>query len=162
MKYQAPLIDGKPYYIPVVVKSRDYLIGFLHSKLTFESLMAGVLEKVGIQSNFSMFENCLDSTRFNDVLQNGKRISECSGEEFDKYIQNVVEEKVDKIQNNHPDNILSDDVILKLECSCGLGFESYTTVESIPKESVKCKFCDKILLHYTDHYDTEYEFDKKE
>lgn len=134
MKYKAPEIANKPCYVPVVVKNKDFLLGYLYASKFFKLILNECSEKLGIYIDTSVFDACLDSTRFNDIMMNGKRTSECSQKEIEDYIKNLIENKYQKLKEQHPDNeqkILNDS-ILKIECPCGLGFYSYDSTEKIP------------------------------
>lgn len=160
MKYEAPTIEGQPYFVPIVVKNKSFLIGYLASMITFRSLLIDLAQKLNAPINLSTLETGLDSTRFNDILMNGKRVSECSDKEYSKYIQDVVEQKIDKLTDEHPDNSLYNNSLLKIDCACGLGLYVYNKVDEIPEESVYCSCCGRLLIDYTGNWDTDYEFDQ--
>ncbi|MEM4261039.1 MAG: hypothetical protein QXG00_07395 [Candidatus Woesearchaeota archaeon] len=165
MKYKAPEIDNKPYYVPIVVKDKSYLIGYIHAMKLFTSIFEECMRRNGIEINFTNFEFYLDSTRFNDILMNGKRISELSIEEMQQFIKNKFEENIAKINEKHPDNNIqtSKEYLLQIECPCGLGFYNFSRIEQIPETSIKCSNCGRVILDYTGHYDTEFdEYDGKD
>lgn len=163
MKYKAPEIDNKPYYVPVVVKSKDYLVGYIHAMDIYTAIFKDCINKIGLDIDVSRFDICLDSNRFNDILADGKRASECSPREMQEYIKKLIEERMQRTNEEHPDNnndILKD-AILKIDCPCGLGFYVFNKIEEIPETPLKCSNCGRIILDYTDHYDSEFEFDGK-
>lgn len=159
MKYQAPQINDKPYYVPIVVKNKDYLIGYIHAMTLFKSIIKKSLNQIGLDIDLDCFDNCLDSTRFNDIMANDKRIVDFTDEEYIEYLKDMIERKKEKITSNHPDNKVDDVSLLRIDCTCGLGFYSFNKIEDIPDKSFRCNVCGRIILDYTNHYDTEYEYD---
>ena len=161
MKYKAPTKDNKPYYVPFVVKSKDYLLGYLHATDILLRLFKESLKMSGFELNLSKLDFSLDSSRFNDVLMSGKRVSDCSDAELEQYLKTILEEKMQRVKETHPDNDdkVNEKIILKIECSCGLGYYSYTNVDEIPNTSLKCDVCGRIILDYTGHYDSDFDYD---
>ena len=59
----------RPYYVPVVAKSRDYLVGYL--------------DAIQIISTFANVDpTILDSTQYTDILPNGLRRRDLTEEEI--------------------------------------------------------------------------------
>jgi len=164
MKYEAPIANNKPCYVPIVVKDKSYLVGYVHAMNLFKVILQECLNKIGIKVDTSVFETCLDSTRFNDVMVNGKKASECTEAEIEKYLKAIVESKMERITENHPDNEIKvlEKAVLKIECPCGLGFYSFNKVDDIPEKPLKCAICGQTILDYTNHYDSEYEYNGKD
>ena len=159
MRYEAPVdIDGNPYYVPVVAKNKDFLMGYLRGLDTAKDMIKDVLASININVDLGSIDVLLDSTRFNDILENGKYESEMTEAERKSYIFDIVEEVTTKLTYDNPENNVFDNAPLKLECSCGLGFYSWDVVEDIPKTSFSCHNCGKILIHYTGIYDGDYEY----
>lgn len=164
MIYKAPKINNKVYWIPIVVKNKDYLMGYIIGSRTVENIIVDSLNNAGIMNLDNLdLDLCLDSSRFNDVLENDKRESELSKNEIKEYYEKLVLKKFNKFENSHPDNNINlfDDYFLTVECPCNLGVYSFKTLEDIPDKRFKCIECGRILIDYTGHDDYEYEFDGK-
>ncbi len=160
MKYKPPVDDnGKPYYVPIVSKNKDTLVGYLHALETSKCLMSDVLKSIGIEIDLEPMEAILDSTRFNDILINGKRESEMSLDELKEYMYSIVEEVTKKLDNDNPENNILSDNILDVECDCVVGYYAWTDYDIIPDENFVCTNCGKVLIHYTGEYDHEYEYE---
>ena len=160
MHYNAPLDDeGKPYYVPVVAKNRDYLVGYINGMETSKSLLSEIFEQMGLDMDLDLVEVILDSTRFNDVLETGQRESEMTDDELKEYIYSVVENVTTQIDSDNVENNVGYDQVLSVECTCGLGFYSWDSIVNIPHESVKCSNCGRYVIHYTGVDDYFYEFD---
>jgi len=161
MKYKPPIKDNKPLYVPIVTKSKDYLVGYIHAMNLFKEVFEVSLSKMGIEIDTSDFEMCLDSSRFNDIMRNDERSSNCSKEEIKQHLKEMFESKVIKMKEHHPDNEskVLENIILKIECPCGLGFYSFENIKDIPEEPLKCSTCGRLIIDYTGHYDNDYEFD---
>ena len=74
LKYDPPKDKNqKPYWVPIVAKNKDYLIGFLDGvHIALDMLDASF---IGLQI-------ALGSDRLNDILPDGRRISNLSKTEF--------------------------------------------------------------------------------
>lgn len=156
MKYEAPKNEkDQEYWIPIVVKNRDALVGYLDAF----SYLLYVLDFPGeIDLN-------LDSARFNDVIDDGKRISNMSKKEIEKAILDKTQEMNSRISSKkeHPDNkvgILKESY-LELECNCGM-YYAFKDKTEIPEANFRCGLCERYLIHYTWHNDEEFEFDGDE
>lgn len=158
MKYKSPINDqGQEYFVPIVTKSKEHLIGYLSAFM----YLLDVLEFPGI------IDLNLDSSRFNDVVDDGRRLSTMTKAEIKKMmLSNITQygsEEMDKKQKSHPDNkqgILRKS-LLEFDCGCG-GFYSFNKIDEIPTTDFSCGICGKLLIQYTGHYDVEYEFDGDE
>lgn len=67
-----------------------------------------------------------------------------------------------RVVDEHPDNDIDNDDILNVDCPCGLGFYSFKEIENVPDKQFKCSVCGRVIIDYTDHFDSEFEFDGKE
>jgi len=161
MRYKAPKIDNKAQWVPIVAKDKDWLVGYITGIQMIESLVFDTLKENGVEINLRGIELCLDSSRFNDILENGKRESECTKSEIKKYYSDMVEEKMTMIKEHHPDNDVSvfDDCFLEVECICGLGVYTFKTAHDVPDKRFKCQCCGRTVIDYTLHDDDEYDFD---
>ena len=155
MKYKAPKNkDGKEYFVPVVTKNKQFLVGYLTA---FEYLLY-VLDFDGdVDLN-------LDSARFNDVIDDGKRISKMSKEEIREILESNAKalsvDEQNKKQKEHPDNkkgVLKDS-FLELNCHCGM-FYSFKDPAEVPESNFSCGVCERLLIQYTGKDDSAYEFD---
>jgi len=161
MRYKAPKFDNKAQWVPIVVKDKDWLIGYVAGIQMIESLVLDTLAENGVEIDLRGIDLCLDSSRFNDILENGRRESECTQSEMKKYYSDMVEEKMTMIKESHPDNDVSvfDDCFLEVECGCGLGVYVFKTPHEIPDKRFKCQVCGRTIIDYTYHDDEEFDFD---
>jgi len=160
MFYKAPKINGKPIWVPIVAKNRDFLIGYISGINLIQELLIESLHEQGIEIDLKGIELCLDSTRFNDILENGKRESECTEQEIFNYYKELVQRKINMVKETHPDNgTVFSKCFLEVECECGLGVYSFDTPDSIPEKPLICQICGKTIIDYSEHNDSEYSFD---
>ncbi len=160
MLYKAPKIDNIPQWVPIVVKNKDFLIGYIRGKNLIEDLLTDVLEKNNIVVDFHGIDLCLDSSRFNDILENGKRESELSKKELNQYISDMVKNKIDLIKHDHPENKnVFGEYFLRIDCVCELGTYIYKEEENIPSNNLVCELCGRTLIDYTGHDDEEFDYD---
>ena len=161
MRYKPPVYENRPQWVPIVAKDKSWLVGYISGIQMIESLIMDALHDNGIEIELKGLDLCLDSSRFNDVLENGKKESECTKEEIIKYYQGMVEDKLNLIRENHPDNDMKvfSDCFLEAECSCGLGIYSFKNPEEMPEENLKCQICGRVIIDYTKQNDNEFEFD---
>lgn len=133
----------RPYYVPVVAKNRDYLIGFYE--------MAKIASGL-IGTDYTL----LDSTKFNDLLPNGKRRREMEFEELKEYLKEL-DEQVEVLENPSEDQ---EDVkpFLEINCTCG-NYHSFDVAESVPEQNLICEICGKVLIDYTGYDDSDFVYD---
>lgn len=136
----------RTYFVPIVVKNRDYLIGFLNAL-----------------DNFNIGESKIDillsqsSAKFNDILPGGFRRRNIS-------IENQIEIMIDYrmkmsvLENPDEEQFEKDDEYLELNCECG-NYMSFASAENIPSHSVVCDVCGKHLIDYTNRNDSDYIYD---
>lgn len=135
----------REYYVPCVVKSREYLIGYLDC---LQSL-SGVL-------SFDpwIFESC----RFNEVLPNDEKRSDKTDEEITEILS---EHKASLgIKENEKDEV-KESVYFEVNCSCG-NYHAYYYPFDLPESNMKCEICDRLLVDYTGHHDEEFEYSGNE
>lgn len=161
MRYKPPKINKKPQFVPLVAKNKDWLVGYISGIKMIESTVFNALKENGIKVNLRGINLCLDSSRFNDIMENGKRESNCSKEEIKKYYKEIIKDNLDCVQEFHPDN--NDNIFsgnfLEIECTCGLGVYFFKESSDVPDKQFKCQNCGKVIIDYCDHNDCEYEFD---
>ena len=158
MHYNPPEENGTPYYVPIVAKNKDFLIGYLRGISDGKNLISDALESVNIDIDFGPVDAILDSTRFNDILEDGRRESELSEEELKKYIYDTVEQLTTKMLGDNSENNIENDNVLEVECTCNVGYYAWRELDDIPEESFRCTNCGKVLIDYCGRYDHEYEF----
>lgn len=161
MRYRPPQIDNKAHWVPIVAKDRDWLIGYISGIQMIETLVLETLKQNGIDIDLRGIDLCLDSSRFNDILENDKRESECSKEEIKKYYKDMVEEKMSVIKEHHPDNNneIFSNCFLEVECSCGFGIYTFKTPQDISDKPFICQVCGRTVIDYTYRDDEDFDFD---
>ena len=162
MIYKAPKIDNKPQYVPIVVKNKDFLVGYIKAIDFFQNVVVQPLKNNGIFVELKCLDYCLDSSRFNDILEDDRRESECTKQEVQDYYVNLIKQKTDMLTEQHPDNDnkVFDDCFFKVECVCGLGIYTFGSAEEIPEDQLKCNICGRVIIDYTNHNDNEYTYDE--
>lgn len=158
MIYKSPINkEGKEYPVPVVVKNKDFLTGYLDA---FAYLLFVLDYQGSIDSN-------LHSSRFNDVIAEGVHLSDMSRSEIEEVllenVKQALPEEQKKKQKDHPDNksgVLAH-TYLDFECECGM-YYAFHNKHEIPEENFKCGVCDRLLIDYTGFDDCDFEFDGDE
>lgn len=159
MKYSPPKDEnGTPYYVPIVAKNRDTLIGYIRGIADGKDIMTDVLESIDIKLDLGPMDVVLDSTRFNDLLQNGKYESDMKDEELQSYIYDIVGELTDKMTDDNSENNIKSENVLAIECVCDLGYYAWDSLDKIPHETFKCGECGKVLIHYSGDFDYDYDY----
>lgn len=162
MVYESPIDnDGNPYYVPVVAKNRDFLVGYIKGLDLGREILIDVMESVGVKVNLGKLDVVLDSNRFNDILKNGKHESEMTVDDMKEYIFDIFNEVSSKLDSDSSEIGAFDNDLLHVECSCGYGFYSWVNYEDIPEETFHCGECGKVLIHYTGIDDFKLEYDEK-
>lgn len=133
----------KEYYVPVVVKNRDYLIGFLDAVSSF----AGI---------FEIDFTALDSMRFTDVLPNGQRRRDLTPLQILEVLSD--EDEVNNVKENVKEIEVVQIPYLEVNCKCG-NYISLNHPDELPKTTRCCELCNKVLIDYTGHDQDEYEYD---
>jgi len=160
MHYKSPKFENKEQWVPVVAKNKDWLVGYISGIQMLESLISNSLEENGMAMDLRGLDLCLDSSRFNDVMEDGKKESDCTINEIRKYYDQIIDKKLDMIKEHHPENgdVLKD-YFFEVECSCGLGIFLFKTPKEIPDKPFKCNVCGRTVIDYTNHNDEEYEYE---
>jgi len=149
--YASPKTDdnSKNHWVPIVVKNKDVLVGYVEA-VTMSS------DIYSISPSELMHQLC--SERFNDVMRNGKRLSDMTLNEKYNYFRELISQTI--LREKHPENedgILTD-YSLGISCSCG-NFYGFEKLEDLPEENLKCQVCDKTIIHYTSDEDSDYLYD---
>jgi hypothetical protein len=154
MMYSAPLDEnGKPYWVPVVVKNKEYLYGFLDS-MVYSTQLADL--------DYNVLLFTLSSDRFNDVLPTGERMSSMTDERFKEHVKGLLihdaEHEILKKDNAEFSEDILGDYYLPLNCTCG-NFHGFLTPYDLPDEQFKCDLCGKVLIEYTNMNDEDFLYD---
>ena len=127
--------NGNFYNVPITIKNKDYLIGYLRG-------MYFVMDSINLVGTRITLN--LNSSRFNGIVgNNGEKI--ISNNDFDEIIN-----------YNHPekkDGIL-DPSFLELHCVCG-NYYRFNNEFEIPDKNLICGLCDNYLIFYTGFTDNE-------
>ena len=162
MKYKAPVTEkGQLYWIPVVCRDKSFLVGYLEGTSFTEMMTMDVLESMDITLELDK-ELCIDSSRFNDIMEDGRREHDLTVDEKQQMLVDMFKDRVEHLKDSHPDNKVNYSDVLNLECSCGYGFYSWENTTDIPDKQFNCVHCNRVLIDYTGHYDDEFEFDEGE
>jgi len=160
MHYRPPKTDNKDQWVPICVKDKTWLVGYISGIQMIKSIIENSLEENGMEIDFCGLDLCLDSSRFNDLMENGKRESECTQNEIKKYYERIIDKKIDMIKEHHPDNGKAlEDYFLEVECSCGLGIFLFKTPKEIPEKQFRCSVCGRVVIDYTNQNDEDFEYD---
>ena len=142
MTYKDLLFCEKPYFIPIVIKNRDFLIGYLKCIHFIEDVVSIAI------NNYHITNYALDSSRFNGIMFDGKYVNDMTPKDMMDYIETEANEIVNRKIYDHPDNIIGNN-FLNIECSCGLGFYNFKEHKDIPHDDLICSNCGKYLILYT-------------
>lgn len=141
-------VYSRDYFVPIVVKNRDYLVGFLNALDAF-SLGSSKIDMVLSES----------SAKFNDILPGGLRRRHISIED---QIGIMIDYRMKMSAIEDPETLeereLEEDKFLEINCECG-NYVSFDSAEDIPHTSLKCDICGKHLIDYTNRNDTDYVYD---
>lgn len=153
-KYENPVDEnGKPYWVPLVVKNRDTLLGLLLGTVGAETITGRYM--LPLEN-----DNIYSSTAYSDILFNGEKVSEIlekynnDEDKANDHVREIYIKKSENItksvmeQSENKDNSKMYDALIDLECTCGfpIRFEAF---DEIPEEKCHCPMCDKIIIDYT-------------
>lgn len=152
-KLEMPLDEnGKPYWIPIVFKNRDALIGY--ASATHDMISIFNLNYDGSVSDV------MGSDKFTDVTKTGQRLSEMSEAEVKKHIENQITNELDRL--NYMDETgqsgLFNEYFLTCDCTCG-NFIAFKEPADIPHDNMACDLCGKLIILYTGVDDDSIEYD---
>ena len=139
------------YYVPVVVKSRDYLVGFLDA-----------LEAVGSEYQYDF--SATDSQRFNDILPNNQRRRDLTDEQIIEVLTQYDESRNVKevgIEKKVDIDFEQEQPYFEVNCSCG-NYHAFNHALEIPKDKLECELCGKLLIDYTNVEEEEITYDGDE
>ena len=147
------------YYVPVVVKNKDILRGYINGINFIKESIITSFEDSEYYVDFGKMEYGLDSSRFNDYVEDGRRISQMDEDEYRSYLHSKIEEKIRRFKDRHPENMSNNECLIDIECSCGFGFYSFNNIEEIPDDGFDCIECSRKLIDFTHKSDDEFEYD---
>jgi hypothetical protein len=131
----------KDYYVTVVVKNRDYLIGFLDA-------VSAISEEMEVDFT------ALDSMRLTDVLPSGKRRRDLTPLEIMEDLATTIEGTVVE-----SDNVAYEEQpYFEVHCDCG-NYIRFNSPHELPTVTRKCEICNKVMIDYTGHDQDDYYYD---
>ena len=161
MRYASPMFEGKEQYVPIVMKNKDSLIGFIQGIQDYYDAVSPTLEEMELEEllfspGLTVIYD-LSSRKYNDIMPDGRRESLLTKSEMKKMITDLLEE-IEAAQESNEDDTEYEDV-LTISCPCGLGHYSWKKYEDIPRSNTKCDICGRYIIHYTeiDDWDIDYE-----
>jgi len=161
MKYTPPINEnGKPYHVPVVAKNKDVLIGYLSGVISSKDIINELFLMKDIDTSLNPIDYVLDSSRFNDILENDKKASDMTQDELTEYMVNLVTGVFDNIESDSTENGILEQSVLTIECKCGYGYYSWDKLSDIPDDNFVCSQCGRVLIDYTNEYDFNIEYEE--
>lgn len=149
INFEAPVDEyGNPYWIPVVAKNKDWLVGCLYGYHSCGVQINSAMNLNGIDLNFQITEFPINSYRYNNILQTGQDSSKISTKELEEYFNNINNQTMMRTAVEHTENQVPIS-FLKADCTCGLGFYSWENEQEIPDTNFKCSNCGKLVILYT-------------
>jgi len=136
------------YYIPVVVKNKDQLVGYIsgyRKAIEQSEVFLGIMAKrpVKIVKLDDPVAMGLDSYRYNDLRSDGRLESDIE----DLFSYSDMFSSLD--DKEELDDDIDDVGILTVECRCGFGIYTFRSSEEIPNDDFCCVECGKKLILYT-------------
>jgi hypothetical protein len=143
--------NGKRLWVPIVVKNKDYLLGYIESC------------RVAYDNYELPLNKCLlslGSDRFNDTMMNDKKPNEMSKDELTELVTDMIDESV-TLDPDYADNDSSIyyDNQLVVECPECRMVEIFKTDEEVPEEDFSCLSCGRKLIIYTNSSDSEFVYE---
>ncbi len=161
MKYIAPLKDGKIQHVPVAIKNKDVLVGYLENFTNVLAAMVDLVEEPDEDFLINIAPH-IDSSRFNGYVDDGVDGNKMSDEEFDDFrrtqVRNIINASKEHPENHFDD---ADDYFFEIDCTCG-NRACFKTIKEIPEKDFNCDICDRVLIQYLGVYDYEVESENKE
>lgn len=163
IKYKNPVYQGKPQFVPVVIKDRDCLICFIgHMHLIVENIgylledMPEISKKTAKEILQDVESSCLnlDNTRFNGYAKDGLNLNKISKKDLIETIKKSMEPE--EITRHTGEDILGDSYFY-IHCCCG-NFISFEGPEDVPEKNFHCGVCNRVLIDYTEKHDFEFEY----
>jgi len=143
--------DGNEYWIPIAVKNRDTLVGFLEA---FKHFCA--FYDIPSSTDVNVI---ISSDRFNDIFPDDTRMRNHTREQLKEKILKMIDAEQERSENEENDDYILEDNILNLDCNdCGMFYPFKTSLE-IPEENCDCQICGRRLIHYTNLDAEQVEYD---
>lgn len=148
--FNSPLDEkNKPYWIPVVVKDKSYLLGFINAYHFFTDLHALPSHDMEI---------ALSSDRFNDILTDGTRMHNLTRVQLKTKLKELYFASKGEDHPENKGNIL-EHYYMSFSCAkCGM-FYAFKNEDEIPEDDFKCVTCDNTLISYIHENDEYFNFD---
>jgi len=132
--------NGKEYWISIVIKNRDTLVGFLEAFKNFCKFY-----EIPTATDVNVI---ISSDRFNDVLPDDSRMRNYSREDLKEKILDMIDKEQERSEKEENDGHLLQDNILNLDCNgCGM-FYSFKTSRELPEADFDCQCCGRKLIYY--------------
>lgn len=161
IKFEAPTDEyGNPYWVPVVVKNKDWLMAFLYGYHSATEMINQTLGMTELGINLNILEFPLNSFRHNNILKNGQDASKLTKFEYEEYINKLYNETQTKVDSESESKDNLPIPFLTIDCTCGLGFYSFESEEDLPNENLKCSNCGKFVIIYTNINECNFEVPK--
>jgi len=148
--FNAPLNkEGKLYWIPIVVKNKSYLLGFINAYH-----LVSEMYDISIQDMYI----AISSDRFNDVLTDGSRIHNLTRKEFKTKLKKMY---FSPNNEKHPENDsdILNQYFLSVSCvGCGM-FYGFKEENDVPEKDLICDVCGNTLISYIHDDDDYFDFD---
>lgn len=146
IKYEIPHKDGIEYWVPIVIKNRDRLVGYMEgiNKVLKEC------ESYGIRISLE-----IDSMRFCDVIDHkGTRAYSLTTEELKQILEEKQKSAEEKLKQEEETGKILKPTYLEIHCMCGNYYRFHNDRE-IPEENLICGLCDRLLIWYIHKEDYE-------
>lgn len=169
VKYKNPVYQGKPQFVPVVIKDRDCLICFIeqmHSVVENIGYLLEDMPKISKKMAKEIIQNIessclnLDNTRFNGYAKDGLNLNTIDEKDLVDIINKATEaEESAKKTGENGEDILGDNYFY-IHCNCG-NYVAFKGPENIPDKNLQCDLCDRVLIDYTGKHDFEFEYNEE-
>lgn len=152
--------DGKVQHCPIVTKNRDVLIGHI---MATQSILESLSGYANLDDKLLTYiDPGLDSSRFNNYLEDGLNCYGMTQEEVNEIMQKRVDDVMDSLNHKDNDKSILDPGFFSVDCQgCG-NFVRWNSAKEIPYENFKCDICERVLVHYIHLDDEDIEFDEGE
>ena len=154
-KIQPPIDkNGKEYWIPVMIKNRDVLLGFLDAFSQFSSFY-----EIPTASDVNVI---ISSDRYNDIMPDDIRVREVTKIVLKEKILEMIDIECGRAE--HVENSIGvlDSNLLNLDCKSCNNFISFKEQKEIPEKSFNCPNCGRCLIHYTNIDSSDIKYDGNE
>jgi len=141
--------DNKPYWIPIVVRNKSFLLGFINAYHVINEMHD--IEMNGMEVSLS-------SDRFNDILMDGSRMQNLTRSQLKNKLKEMYFKTHTTKHQENSGNIL-DEYYMSLNCiNCGMFYGFHNETE-VPENDFKCDVCDNVLISYINEDDDYFDFE---